>query len=100
MPYKKNRLSMVIFMPEKAECFLKMEKSFSNFDFASLQSCYKLTLLLLVPKFSLSTTHMLVEPLHKIGISKNFEEEETDFSKLTNETGLEVSDIIQKVLLR
>ncbi len=98
MPYKKKRLSMIIFLPEKAEDFLKMEKTFFTFDFSSLQSCQKQTLHLSVPKFSLSTTNdELVKSLQKMAISHIFGK--ADFSRLTNKTGLFVSTIIQKVFV-
>ncbi len=98
IPYKEERLSFIIFLPDKAEDFLKMEKTFLSFDFTSLKACQEQThLLLSVPKFSLDTTHKLVEPLKKIGISKIFDYRAADFSKLTSESGLEVAEIIQKV---
>jgi serpin B len=100
-PYRGDRLSMIFFLPEKAEDFSSMEIKFGSFDFASFKPGRKMKVEVAVPKFTLKTTHKLDEPLQStVGMRSMYDAGKADFSKMSQRgKDLYVSAVIQKAFV-
>ncbi len=100
MPYRGDRLSMVFFLPDKAEEFLQMENKFGDFDFSSLAAKgHKIKFDLSIPRFKLETSHSLNEPLAALGMGKMFQGASADFSGVSGKKDLYVSAVMQKAFV-
>ena len=101
VPYKGDRLAMVIFLPDKAENFAAMEAKFAEFDFVNLNLTRKAKFDLALPKFKLESTHDLDQILiNDLGIKDMFDEGKADFSGITDSpAGLYVSKVLQKAFI-
>lgn len=95
--YKKNRYSMVVFLPKK------MEYNFSEFALKSLlkkfdSSCKRSTVLLALPKFDLTSKYELCPLLKMLGIEDVFLEGQADLSKIfENSKNIFINSLIHQV---
>ncbi len=102
MPYVGERLSMFFFLPSKPDGFHKMEEKFGSFDFEPMSKAggHGVKTDVTVPKFKLSTSHQLNEPLRKLGMTAMFEMDKADFSGLSSaKEDLYVSAVMQKAFV-
>ncbi|XP_072255508.1 plasminogen activator inhibitor 1 [Pyxicephalus adspersus] len=99
LPYEGGELSMFIAAPYEKHVPLSaitgiLTPELINEWKAKMQ---KLTRLLVLPKFSLVSEVNLKTPLERLGIENMFSGEKADFSRLSNEKPLYVSEAFQKI---
>ncbi|PIO37195.1 hypothetical protein AB205_0201380 [Aquarana catesbeiana] len=99
LPYEGGDLSMLIAAPYEKHVPLSaitniLTPELINQWKANMQ---KLTRLLVLPKFSLVSEVNLKTPLERLGIEDMFSEEKADFSRLSSERPLYVSEAFQKI---
>ncbi|XP_018422172.1 PREDICTED: plasminogen activator inhibitor 1 [Nanorana parkeri] len=99
LPYEGGELSMLIAAPYEKNVPLSaitdiLTPELINQWKANMQ---KSTRLLVLPKFSLVSEVNLKTPLENLGIEDMFSEEKADFSQLSNERPLYVSEAFQKI---
>ena len=101
LPYKGNRLSMVIILPNKKDGLLKLEEQLRSVDLSEIfnQKTAMETVSLSLPKFKIDSTHDLKDSLTKIGIQHMFDEKNADFSGMSEAKELFVSRMIQKAFI-
>ena len=103
IPYKGNRLSMVIILPNKKDGLLKLEEQLRSVDIFEVanqktpMSGKEVSLSL--PKFKIDSTHHLKDSLQKIGIKHMFDPKDADFSGISGIKELYVSNMIQKAFI-
>ena len=101
LPYKGNRLSMVIILPNKKDGLLKLEEQLRSVDLSEIfnQKTAMDIVSLSLPKFKIDSTHDLKDSLTKIGIQHMFDEKNADFSGMSEAKELFVSLMIQKAFI-
>jgi len=99
LPYKGDRLSMLVFLSRKPEDFDAMETKFGSFDFSTLKMSGAVKFDLAFPKFKLESKHDLVDNLKKIGLDDMFIEGTADFSGMDGTRNLYASSVVQKAFI-
>ena len=101
IPYKGDRLSMVIILPNKKDGLLKLEEKLRSVELSEIfnQKTAMETVSLSLPKFKIDSTHDLIDPLTKIGIQDMFDQKNADFSGMSEAKELFVSKMIQKAFI-
>ncbi|XP_066600177.1 alaserpin-like [Prorops nasuta] len=100
LPYKDNKFSMLIILPDEIEGLAEVENKLTNADLDYLATngvVQKVELYL--PKFTIESTLDLVKPLKKLGMTDMFDNSLADFSKMTDEC-LYVSNVVQKAFIQ
>ncbi len=114
LPYKDNELSMIIILPKQGEVYdyetselIKYEYTLEDIDFTfekfneykdqmeetSMEEIY-------LPKFEFKTEYSLNEILINLGMSTAFDMNGADFSGMTGNKSLYISDIIHKAFVK
>ena len=92
MPYKGERLSMIIVLPAEGKTLVDMEKSLKKIpDINEVLKfgARKIKVEVSLPKFKLESQIELNEPLMELGMKDMFDQEKADFSgKLENSVKL------------
>jgi len=99
LPYKGDRLSMLVFLSRKPEDFDAMEEKFGSFDYSNLKLSGAIKFDLSFPKFKLESKHDLVENLKKIGLDDMFVAGKADFSGMDGTRNLYASSVVQKAFI-
>jgi serpin B len=100
LPYKGDRISMLIILPKSRDGLKSLEAGFSpdllsrvagglNNEFVELS----------IPKFSFDWQSSLRAPLEAMGIKKAFNSTEADFSGISDSQPLFISDVVQKAFV-
>lgn len=98
IPYKDQRLSMVVILPNQINGLYLVERYFNNFDLSSLNFGPEFRVKLSLPKFKLSTDLDLKENLQRLGVHMIFGN--GDFSRMTTSNlDIAVSSVIQKAIV-
>ncbi len=100
MPYKGDRISMLILLPDDKDGLDSLEKSLtveSLFKWKNL--FYPAFLDVKIPKFEVDAEYDLKETLQKLGINEAFEFTEADLSGIASNDGLHVSQAIHKTFV-
>ncbi|KAM9313494.1 plasminogen activator inhibitor 1 [Gastrophryne carolinensis] len=99
LPYEGDELSMFIAAPYEKTVPLSAITDILTPELVKewKDSMKKLTRLLVLPKFSLVSEVNLKNPLENLGIKNMFSEEKADFSRLSDERPLYVSEAFQKI---
>ena len=99
IPYKSNRLSLLVFLPRDVSGLTQLEASFSSaaplnaiLKAARNESINNLNL----PKFTIKSTLEPKNALQSIGINKAFDEKQADLTGISAAKPLFVSDIIHQ----
>lgn len=98
LPYKGDRLSMVILLPKEKFGLADMEKKLEGFDLHGLDMGRKHKLQVSLPRFKLETSHDLVDALKNLGLKDMFEDK-ADFSGISGTRDLQVSSVVQKAFI-
>ena len=99
MPYKGERLSMLIYLSNDPAKFSELEAKFASLDPADFQAMER-EFIVSLPKFKVETTHSrLVSNLGDLGLVDMFDQAKADFSGISGSKDLYVSDIIQKAFI-
>lgn len=99
MPYKGDRLSMLIYLSNDPAEFNKLEAKFTSLDPANFQVMER-EFIVALPKFKMETTHEdLVSNLKELGLIDIFDPAKADLSGISGSKDLHVSDIVQKAFI-
>ena len=99
MPYKGDRLSMLIYLPNDPAEFNELEAKFTSLDPADFQVMER-EFIVALPKFKIETTHEeLVSNLKELGLIDLFDPAKADLSGISGSKDLHVSDIVQKAFI-
>jgi serpin B len=99
IPYKGHELSMVIFLPKKADGLAELEKSLTsaNVDtWLKKMSSYQVSLKL--PKFKTTSEFNLKAVLSKMGMALAFSNQ-ADFSGMTSQEKLKIDEVVHKAFV-
>jgi len=101
IPYKGDRLSMTIILPNKKDGLQKLEERLRSVDLSEIfnQKTAMQRVSFSLPKFKIDSTHDLKDPLTKIGIQHMFDQKNADFSGMSEAKELFVSHMIQKAFI-
>jgi len=99
LPYKGDRLSMLVFLSRKPEDFDAMEEKFGSFDYSNLKLSGAIKFDLSFPKFKLESKHDLVDNLKEIGLDDMFVAGKADFSGMDGTRNLYASSVVQKAFI-
>ncbi len=99
MPYKGNRLSMLLCLSHEANGFEDMEAKLPSVLTHDLVTKGNREFEVSLPKFKLETTHDLVSNLQALGLSDMFKDGMSDFSGITGNKDLFVSGVVQKAFI-
>jgi serine protease inhibitor len=99
MPYKGDRLSMLVFLSGMPEGFDAMEAKFASLDFLNLKMHGQVKFEVSLPKFKLESSHNLVDNLKAIGMTDMFDMSKADFSGIDGTKDLYVSSVMQKAFI-
>jgi serpin B len=99
MPYKGNRLSMLLFLSKKPEGFAVMKDKFPTIDLVNLKMQGSIKFDVALPRFKLESTHDLVDNLKTIGMTDMFDMTKADFSGISGTNDLFVSSVVQKAFI-
>ncbi|XP_008066832.1 plasminogen activator inhibitor 1 [Carlito syrichta] len=99
LPYHGDTLSMLIAAPYEKEVPLSALTSILSAQLISLwkSNMTRLPRLLVLPKFSLETEVNLRGPLENLGMTNMFTPSQADFTRLSDQESLHVSQALQKV---
>ena len=101
LPYKGDRFSMVVILPNDRDGFKKLEQDLSKIDFSKdiqfdkPSKTYQVTL----PKFKIETSMGLVSALKELGIKDLFDAAKADLSGFTGSKGMFASALVQKAFI-
>lgn len=103
LPYKGNRFSMVIILPEKKESFDEMEQRLRDVDLNNELSFSqdKTEFYLQIPKFKAECTHDLKKPLQSLGVITAFVSGRSNFGGISKQPNQEsfLTTVRQKAVI-
>ncbi|MCX6286166.1 MAG: serpin family protein [Bacteroidetes bacterium] len=100
IPYKDNTASMVIFLPNKKEGMDEFEKSFGYKYYADVITAFQSTdVSLSLPKFKTTYKILLAGTLAKMGMPLAFSKDDADFSGMTGNDTLYISEVIHQAFI-
>lgn len=100
LPYQGRELSMVIFLPRKADGLAEFEKSLSREKLDEwLGKLKPAQVAVALPKFRMTTEFRLVEALTRLGMPAAFQPGRADFSGIDGSRDLFVGNIIHKAFV-
>eukprot|EP00667_Euglena_gracilis_P009791 EG_transcript_9959 len=104
LPYKGDRLSFIIILPNERFGLSSVEDKLPSYDLnqvnTKLMMAMKRRTALHFPRFALDSTHNLTLPLQELGVTAAFSPMEADFSVLTRQPGLHLSLVLQRAVLQ
>jgi len=100
LPYAGDELSMVIFLPTKADGLAALEKSLTaeNLD-QYLPARWKRKVVVSIPKFTMTSEFSLKETLSAMGMKDAFAGGKADFSGMDGSRGLFIGAVIHKAFV-
>jgi serpin B len=99
LPYDGNELSMVIFLPEDGQ-FQAFEEGLQSQQVSDIVSGLQPTnIALTMPKFEFDSEFSLKDTLPKMGMSDAFSPSDADFSGMTGNRELFISDVLHKAFV-
>ncbi|XP_037089403.1 LOW QUALITY PROTEIN: serpin B4-like [Pollicipes pollicipes] len=100
LPYKGERFSMLILLPDERDGLGSLEEKLST---ASIQAiCAKLhnqMTMVVMPKFKLETTYDLVDHLKRLGIIDLFDANAANLSRISDTKDLSVSSVVHRAFI-
>jgi serpin B len=100
MPYKANRLDMVVLLPKKPDGLAELEKSLTGEKLAGLLSAAKSRdVLVTLPKFTFASEFDLSGTLKAMGMTDAFDRQKASFPGITAKERLFVSDVLHKAFV-
>ena len=96
LPYKGEKLSMLVLLPEKKEGLSFLEKEISAYHLVNMESSmYSTTVNVFLPKFKLESEFQLNDTLSKLGMPDVFDSGKADLSGMSG-MDLYVSHVVHK----
>jgi serpin B len=100
IPYKDNKASMVIFLPNKNNGIVEFEKLFDYKYYQDIISLFQTTeVRLSLPKFQTTYKISLRSTLSQMGMPLAFSQESADFSGMTGKRDLFISQVIHQAFI-
>jgi len=100
MPYKGDKLSMVILLPAKPDGLPNLERNLTTANLEKWLSFSQPEVAVWLPKLKFEQRFKLKDPLSKMGMADAFNEAgKADFSGITNQTNLHIGDVIHKAFV-
>lgn len=101
IPYKGNRLSMIVFLPDKIEGIYEFEKNLTAKKMhKAIKGLRFEEVKLKMPRFGVESKFMLADQLKAMGMKKAFDDKQADFSGMSNEKGLRISNVIHQAFVK
>jgi len=99
LPYEGHRISMIIFLPKKADGIIEFENGLTATILDNYISRFNLEKVKLsLPKFLINTEYRLKNHLTNLGIIDAFNDD-ADFSGMTEPEKLKISEVIHKTFI-
>jgi len=100
LPYKGDKIVMQVLLPNKKSGLEDLEDKLKDVDIHKLfeKEKKKTKMMIELPKFKLETTMQLTKELQTLGLKKMFSVR-ADFSGISSDAGLHVSDVFQKAII-
>jgi len=100
LPYKNNELSMIIFLPNKADGLPAFEKALTAEGIAkSIAKMREEEVLVALPKFKMTSEFELSKTLQSMGMTDAFWLPPADFSGMTGKKDLFIAKVIHKAFV-
>ncbi len=100
LPYSANRLSMVVFLPSKAEGPAAFEKKLAPEALAGwIDGMTRRRVDLALPRFKMTASPAVVKALKALGMAKAFNPGEADFAGIADTRELFIGDVIHKAYI-
>ena len=99
---KEGNIAMVLILPGEGvpvSSFLKGELSSEKLHHILEHLSVRPQVSLTLPRFKLSATHQLIEPLKKLGVTDVFDPSKANLSHISSSGPLVVSEVIQKAVI-
>jgi len=97
LPYKGDKFSMFVFVPEERHGLKTLEKDLSVEKMNSMiDGCQREEFMLKVPKFKVEYTKMLEDTLQAMGIHDMFDASKANFKGITDVNNLCISNVVHK----
>lgn len=98
LPYKGEKQSMVVVLPNETEWLPEVEASINSAAFEPLFYDYLPEVILSLPKFKLTLPLSLNTPLKNLGMNEAFTSQ-ANFSKMTASNNLAISEVVHKAFV-
>ena len=105
LPYAKDKGSMIIFLPKKNKTYKGLNAAIANLDAAAIQTILDSLetingeLQLKLPKWEQRSHLDLVTAFKALGLEAPFDIEKADFSRITKDASLYISNIIHEAVV-
>lgn len=100
LPYKNGRFSMLVLLPDKGADIAGTEATLTSAEFGRwLAAMEPRRVEVTIPKFRQESTYELAPELSKMGMSSAFDAKTADFSGITGQRDLFISNIIHKTFI-
>jgi serpin B len=102
LPYEGDRFSMMILLPkdQTKEGFLSLESTFDeNLILKIINDSLSTEVQISIPKFKSEYQILLKEHLVNLGLNSAFNEKIADFSRMSKEKGIHISEVIHKAFI-
>jgi len=100
MPYIGNKLSMVIFLPAATAGWIEFEERMSAPELLrGIPALYPHSVNATIPKFQFASSFGLAKVLEKMGMGDAFNLDQADFSGMTLEKHVGISNVIHKAMV-
>jgi serpin B len=100
LPYKGGSLSFVIFLPKKSDGLNNVEKSLTEEELAGCISKMKIeNVVVMIPRFNVELSFKLKEDLSAMGMPIAFHSGSANFSGMTGNTSLFISNVLHQSFL-
>lgn len=100
LPYKGDKISMLVFLPKKVDGINELEESLTMTNISEWQNdLSEKNIAVFLPKFTLDTNYDLKKTLQQMGVKTAFDPKEADFGKITNSEDLYIEFAIHKAFV-
>jgi serpin B len=100
LPYAGNEVSMILVLPKANHSLSSLESNrLDNLLHEGLQHLRPTEVEVMIPRFKMVSTFQLNVALQKLGMVDAFNEQQADFSGMSSEGGLYISDVVQKAFV-
>ncbi|XP_049775716.1 serpin B4-like isoform X2 [Schistocerca cancellata] len=100
LPYKGERLSMMIFLPREVDGLASLEEKLASFSLQdTVNNMYETSVHLYLPKFKMEYSKQLNDALTRLGMIDMFDDYAANFTGITDEERLKVDKVLHKAFV-
>ncbi|XP_049800491.1 leukocyte elastase inhibitor-like isoform X2 [Schistocerca nitens] len=100
LPYKGERLNMMILLPREVNGLASLEAKLADFSLQdTVNNMYRTNVYVYLPKFKMEYSKELNGPLTKLGMIDMFDDFASNFSGITDEERLKVDAVLHKAFV-